>query len=134
MSAIAVAMLAAILGLVTLVVVMTFSIASSWPIRGVLLALCALVIARSCVTTYLVLERTPEDRARHKPFGFPKAGRGGKTRIAAPLGLSGPFVVGEAIGFLLVTFQRYLNEEEWQAAQAVAAWERANTPQPHSNL
>ncbi|MVU78964.1 hypothetical protein GPX89_17135 [Nocardia sp. ET3-3] len=144
MSAIAIVGLALILILVALAIVVIFSAASSWPIRSVLLALGALAIAWSCYSAYRTLKRAPEDRAQDKPFGFPKTSRAKKSRAGGAgmglgtaasggvgpagglLALGGLFVVGQAIGFVLVTFQRYLNEEEWQAAQAVKAWERAN--------
>ncbi|MFI1914700.1 hypothetical protein [Nocardia sp. NPDC020380] len=143
-SAFAIFLLALILGAATLAVCAIVSVSHWLPTRIILLTLVGLAIAWSCFSAYRTLKRTPEDRAQGKPFGFPNTSRAKKVRAGGTgiglgtaasggSGLAGSllafgslFLVGQALGFVLVSFQHYLNEEEWQAAQAVEAWERAN--------
>lgn len=109
------------------------SLVSGMAGRILVVVLCAMPIIGSCLSAYVQLRRTPEERAANFPVSFrdredtsgvPIAGAAGAGAAAVGaslasfiLALSTLFVVGYMVGFLRTTLGRYVSVEEWNAAR-----------------
>lgn len=113
--------------------------------RAVVVLLSVAAVSWSCLSAYVKLRRSEEDRKAHRPLSFARSNpsdvrargavgvatgvfaSGGSGLAGGLLAVGSLFVVGQVFGVLAITLGRYINDEEWQLAQEYGIERRRRT-------